>query len=181
MGEKEEQNSNSGKEPSSGKKQASNIKPLSTNKLIVAGVICVMAYVVIMFLGVARAQLSEIPLIGDFLTLPGFESPMFLVMPFFAFFALFFLIDWVRNGFELKLSFGMLCLIVLVIFVLLSLAAYYVALYWYISNFALLQGIEMNPDQVDLWGKLTNSAFMLFIWGGMFGVLGRYLVEKINL
>ena len=181
MEEKEGQNSNSGQEPSQAQNQASDAKPLSTNKIIVAAVICIAAYAVIMFLGIARAQLSGIPFIGNFLSLPGFESPMFLVMPFFAFFALFFLIDWTRKGFELKLSFGMLCIAIFVIFVMLSLAAYYVALYWYISNFALLQGIEMNPDMVDFWGKLTNSAFMLFIWGGMFGILARYVVEKINL
>ena len=120
-------------------------------------------------------------LIGGFLSPLGFESPMFIVMPFFAFFALFFLIDWIRKGFESKLSFGMLCFAVFVIFVVCSLAAYYVALYWYISNLASLQGLEMTLEMVDFWGKLTNSAFLLFIWGGMFGIIARYVVEKINL
>jgi len=175
MNEKEEQNSEQEKKP------AEKQKPLSTNKIIVAGVICIIAYMVILFLSVARAQLLEIPLIGRFLSPLGFGSPMFIVMPFFAFFALFFLIDWIRKGFESKLSFGMLCLAVFVIFVACSLAAYYVALYWYISNFASLQGIEMTPEMVDFWGKLTNSAFLLFIWGGMFGIIARYVVEKINL
>ena len=175
MEEKEEHNSK--QEQKSAEKQ----KPLSTNKFIVASVICIMAYAIIMLLGVVKPQLSGIPFIGSFLSLPAFESPMFWVMPFFAFFAVFFLIDWIRKGFELKLSFEMLCFAVFVIFVALSLAAYYVALYWYISNFALLQGIAMTPQMVDFWGKLTNSAFMLFIWGGMFGIIARYIVEKINL
>ena len=187
MEKKEEHNSEQEQKPSEGQKPSEEQKvdkeqkPLSTNKLIVAGVICIVAYVVILLLSAARAQLLGIPFIGAFFAPLGFESPMFWVMPFFAFFALFFLIDWIKKGFESKLSFAMLCLAVFAIFVACSLAAYYVALYWYISNFASLQGIEMTPDMVDFWGKLSNSAFLLFIWGGMFGLLARYIVEKINL
>ena len=181
MEEKEEHNQKQEQKPAEVQKATEKQKPLSTNKLIVAGVICVIAYVVILLLSVARAQFLEIPFIGSFFAPLGFESPMFWVMPFFAFFALFFLIDWIRKGFESKLSFGMLCLAVFAIFVATSLAAYYVALYWYISNFASLQGVAMTPEMVDFWGKLSNSAFLLFIWGGMFGIIARYVVEKINL
>jgi len=154
-------------------------KPLSTNKLIVAGFACFLAYVVLFALNAARIQFGVFPEFFPIFAVPLIlESPMFSVMPFFAFFAVFFLVDWINKEFKTGLA---LHPIFLAVFFALSMAAYYVALYWYIANFASLQNIPMSLEMVNFWAKLNNSAFMLFIWGGMFGWIARYAVERVNL
>ncbi len=169
---------------------------LSTNKLVIAGFICLIAYALLFALSAANASITATisflasisPLISPvtsffriFSVISPLDSPMFFIMPLFAFFTLFFMIDWIKQGFELKLPFGWICLAIFAVFFALSLSAYYVALYWYLSNFAQLGGVALTPDMVDFWGKLTNSAFLLFIWGGIFGIIARYAVEKINI
>ncbi len=154
-------------------------KGLSTNKLVVAGFACLMSYAVLFALNAARSQIGGFPEFFPIFTVPSIlESPMFLVMPFFAFFAVFFLLDWANE--EFKTGFALSPFFAIVFFAV-SLAAYYIALYWYMANFASLQNIPMSLEMVDFWGKLNNSAFMLFVWGGLFGWIARYSVEKINL
>lgn len=155
------------------------VESLSTNKLVVAGFVCLMSYAVLFALNAARSQIGGFPEFFPIFTVPSIlESPMFLVMPFFAFFAVFFLVDWINREFKTRLA---LHPIFLAIFFAISMAAYYIALYWYVANFASLQNIPMTLEMVDFWGKLNNSAFILFIWGGLFGWIARYAVEKINL
>ncbi len=166
-------------------------KTISSNKLIIAVFLCGLSYVVLYALSVSSgiindllATISEWPLtwayswILEMLAIPKFQSPMFLVMPVFAFFAIFFLVDWVNKEFKTKLG---LYPVFPALFLVVSTVAFYVALYWYVSNFASLQSLEMSPDLVDFWGKLHANAFMLFIWGGLFGWIARYVVEKLDL
>jgi len=106
------------------------------------------------------------------------DSPMFLAMPFVGFFAIFMLVDWVNKYFDTKLASHP---VFPAIFMVVGLAAYYTALYWYFSNFALLQGFEMSPEAIDFWGKFHGSAFMVFLWGGVFGWIARFVVERLDL
>ena len=151
---------------------------ISTNKLIIAGFALIITYAILFAISAASATISGIPIIAELLTLPGFSSPMFFVMPFFSFLAIFLIVDWVNENFETKLALNP---IFLAIYFVLTLGAYYVALYWYIANFATLSNVEMTLEQVDFWPKLHGSAFMLFLWGGVFGWIARYAVEKIKL
>jgi len=111
---------------------------------------------------------------------PTFESPMFLAMPFFGFFAVFFLIDWINSSFKTKMASSPAFPVV---FLFLSLGAYFVALYWYLANFASLQGVPLSLDMVtpEFWSRLHGSAFIFFIWSGLFGWGARIAVEKIKL
>lgn len=151
---------------------------LSSNKLIVAGFLCVMFYAVLFALQAASDLLAGIPVLGLVLVVPVFESPMYWAMPFFGFFAVFLLVDWINDSFKTRLG---LSPVFPIAFFFLALFAYYVSLYWYISNFASLQGVEMSLELVDFWGKLRISAYKLFLWSGVFGWAARYAVEKINL
>ena len=151
---------------------------MSTNKLIIAGFTLVITYAILFALSAAYPTISGIPIIGLFLSIPGFSSPMFFTMPFFGFFALFLLVDWANEYFETKAAMSPLFP---VLFFVLSLCAYYVALYWYVANFVALNNAEMSLDYVDFWPKLHGSAFMLFLWAGVFGWIARFAVEKIKL
>jgi hypothetical protein len=162
--------------------KALEAKALSTNKLIIACFACLVSFAVLFALSAAKAPISAATQFFPILALPSpLESPMFLLMPLFAFFALFFIAGQARQSIEAKIPFGWLCLGVAAIFVVLALSAFYVALYWYVASYAQLGGVEMTPDLVDFWGRLTNNAFLLFLWGGIFGIISRYAVEKINI
>jgi len=164
---------------------------LSSNKLVVATFLCGMFYAVLFALHAAEGILDSMlasSLEFEFgwlynwvfrlLLVPGFESPMYWAMPFFGFFAVFMLVDWVNGYFSTKLA---LSPVFPLAFFLLALSAYYVSLYWYVANFASLQGIEMSLDLVDFWGRLRISSYMLFLWSGVFGWIARYVVEKIKI
>jgi len=165
---------------------------LSTNQYVIAAFICLVSYGIMFFLNAARNPLGQFVAdankwelawiytwIPNLLIVPSLlESPMFLVMPFVGFAAIFLLVDWANKNFETKFALSPLFLL---LFFVLALVAYYVALYWYMSNFALLEGIPMGPELVDFWGRLHISAFLLFFWGGVFGWIARFAVEKIDL
>jgi len=165
-------------------------KQLSSSSIVISAFICLLSYFALYAMYLARASIGSTigyfqTLIGvklDFLlilTIPSLiESPMFLAMPAITFFLMFFLIDWANDYFETRQALHPLFP---VLFLLLSVAAYFVALYWYLKNAYDLQGTEFAFDQMDLWGHLGNSAFMLFIWGGIFGWIARYAVEKIKI
>jgi quinol-cytochrome oxidoreductase complex cytochrome b subunit len=153
-------------------------KKLSMNQVIIAAFILGLTYGILFALQAARAIVAEWPIIGPYLSIPAFESPMFFAMPFFAFFAVFFLVDWVNKSSKRKIA---LTPIFPVVFFILALAAYHVALYWYIANFAALQGTELILGEIDFAGRLAGSAYMPFIWGGVFGWIARFAVEKLKI
>jgi len=150
---------------------------VSTNQFVIAVFVLIITYGLLFALNAAHSMVSEIPYLGLIFTIPAFSSPMFFAMPFFSFFAMFFLVDWVNKQFETKN--GLSPLFPVVYFVL-ALFAYYVALYWYMANFAMLGNVEMTLEMVEFWPKLHGSAFMPFLWGGVFGWIARYAVEKIK-
>lgn len=150
---------------------------LSANQIVISVFILALTYGVLIGLQAARAIVSEIPLVGQFLSIPGFESPMFWAMPFFAFFAVFFLSDWVKANSKNRLAF----LAFPVVFFIAAVLAYDVALYWYLANIVSLQGQELVLGEIDFAARLANSAFMPFIWGGVFGWIARFAVEKLKI
>ena len=171
-----------------GKKQ----EKLSTNKLVIAGVLSILSLIILFALNSSGTIITnllivvrELPLswafgwILEFMVVPRLlQSPMFYALPFFGFFALFFIVDWVNKEFDTKLALNPAFP---ALFFFISLAAYYLALYWYVSNFVELQGLQMSLDMVGFWGKLQASAFILFVWGGLFGWIARYVVERLNI
>jgi len=151
---------------------------LSTNQVIISVFMLGLTYGVLFALQAARDIVADLPFAGPLLSIPGFESPMFFAMPFFAFFAVFFLVDWVNKSSKIKVG---LTPIFPVAFFIASLAAYHVALYWYFANFAALQGTELVLEDIDFAGRLAGSAFMSFIWGGIFGWIARFAVAKLKI
>jgi len=153
---------------------------LSQNQYVIAVVLFVFSYFLLYLIGVAKNVITNIPVIELVLTLPDlFQSPMFyLAMPVFGFWAVFFLVDWINDQFETNLG---LSPALPIVFFFLALFAYYVALYWYTANFASLSGVELTLDQVDFKGKLQSSAYLFFLWAGVFGWISRYAVAKIKL
>ena len=149
-------------------------KKLSTNQIIIAAFILGLTYFILFAMQAARPILSEFPFVGALLSIPAFDSPMFFAMPFFAFFAVFFISDWVNKTSKSKILF----LAFPVVFFVLALAAYNVALYWYMANFAQLQGTELVLEDIDFAGRLAGSAFMPFIWSGVFGWIARFALEN---
>ncbi len=139
--------------------------------------------------------------------LPNAASPMFFAMPIVSFFFVFLLADWINSYFKTSLALHPLFVL---LYFFLGFAAFLVALFWYNSNYALLGNqklivclsdnlggafgtcsdlinsiIEAGKINeyivVDYWQKLHGNAFMLFIWGGTFGWITRYAVEKLKL
>jgi hypothetical protein len=151
---------------------------MTTGKIVIVGFLCILTFVILAVLNAANPVLSEIPVLGLFLTLPRFESPMFIAMPLFGFFGVFFLVDYLNRSFDTELA--MTPLLPLTFFGL-GLLAYFVALYWYMANFAALNRFELTLDILNFWPKLHTSSFFLFIWAGVFGWIARFAVEKIKL
>lgn len=167
---------------------------LSSNQYVILVFLCGLSYGILIALNAAQAsvnafvsELAEAPLAGAYIwifqlfSIPGFQSPMFWIMPLLGFFGMALAIGWVNKNIKAGLSETLNQVILLAAFVLLALLAYYVALYWYIANFALLQGVEMTPEIVNFWGRLQGSAYMLFFWGGVFGWVMRFAVERLKI
>ncbi len=154
------------------------LEKMTTGKIVIVGFLCILTFVILAVLNAANPVLSEIPLLGLILTLPRFESPMFFAMPLVGFFAVFFLVDYVNKSFKTELGFSPLFPLG---FFAVSLVAYFVALYWYMANFAALNRFELTLDILNFWPKLHTSAFFLFAWAGAFGWIARFAVEKIKL
>ncbi len=156
------------------------VEQFSNNQWIVVAFLFFLSFGLLIAMGAARSVLSSIPFVGLVLNIPTpvpwETSPMFFVMPIAAFFLLFFLVDWINTHFNTTHAMHPLFP---VLFFALGLIAFYVALFWYNSNFVLLG--DPNALNFDFWEKLRSNAFSLFLWGGVFGWIARYAVEKIKL
>ncbi|MCX6799140.1 MAG: hypothetical protein NTW59_03530 [Candidatus Diapherotrites archaeon] len=147
------------------------------NKVIIAVFLFALFYFVLYAWSSARDTIGNSLLGGLWVfALPDFISPMYFILPAVAFCIMFLLVDWVNGQFETKLALSPLFP---AIFFFLSLAAFYIALFWYYSNFAQLAG--QKEVVFDFAAQLRQSAFLLFMWGGVFGWVTRFAVEKINL
>ncbi len=180
----------------------------STNQWIVVGFLFVLFFVLLKVLNVLRDAASSIPVLNLFFLIPDpFQSPMFFAMPIVSFFIIFFIIDWANRYFATKHA---LHPAFILLFFFLSFFAFYVALFWYhtdftrdsnvkllicvsdeiggpfgkcsdIANALIKEGTFNQYIFINFWERLHANAFMLFIWGGVFGWITRFAVEKIKL
>lgn len=102
------------------------------------------------------------------------NNPMFWLMPFAGFFFVFIALDYIDKYLEIKFAntvFFPLAFIIACFF------SYWVVLYIYIGNTAQLSG---QPLVFDLWERLRASAFLLFVFSGLFGWLSKIAMDKIT-
>ena len=151
-------------------------KKARINPLVLGALLFIIFYALLyaasVFLQGMAGAFGNIPVIGWFLPFPGWISPMFFVMPLAGYFIIYLLVDWVNEYFKTQQA---LSVVFPVVFFVAAIFAYYIALTWYAAYVAGLTGRQ--PD-FDLWNYLRNSAYYLFVLGGLLGWLARYIVEK---
>ncbi|MFH1240572.1 MAG: hypothetical protein V1672_05145 [Candidatus Diapherotrites archaeon] len=180
-----------------------NSKP---NKNLVLGFLFAISYVFLYILSLMSEQISgiitiieswvsSIPvldlipvLIKSFLPTPAFSSPMYFLLPVVGFFTIYLMIDWINEMFKTETGYKAWLPLVFVIF---SMFAFYIALYWYWCN-AFSMGVA-NPVTCSSAGSqktaeflsgnfpqlLRQSAFSLFILAGTLGWLARFAIKEI--
>ena len=158
-------------------------KPLDSNKYAIAAFLFILSYGALFALGSAQSFFSwatGIPIVEIFLPLPGFTSLMYFLLPIAGFFFIFFLVEWVNKFFKGRQGFSPL---LPALFFILAIIAFYVALFWYIGNYAQLSGRPLTIDEANslFLTRFKSSAYYLLILGGLFGWLSRWLLEKIKL
>ena len=180
----------------------------STNQWIIVGFLFVLFFVLLKVLNVLRDAASSVPVLNLFFVIPDpFQSPMFFVMLVVGFFFVFFAVDWINSNLKTR---WVLHPVFVLLFFFLCLMAFYIALFWYNSNYAVLseqkllvcvsdnicgpfptcvdvmnslikEGTFNEYFFVDFWERFHGSAFMLFMWAGVFGWVTRFAVGKIKL
>jgi len=168
-------------EPAKKKEESTEKKSLSFLQIVIVAAILGFSFLIThLVLIPGKPTISQIPALQLFLIIPEFDSLMFWAMSLFGFFAVFFLVDWVNKEFETKLALNPFFP---VIFFAVAFIAYYIALFWYMSNFATLSGSQLQIEELNelLWGRIHSSAFMPFMWFGVFGWIARYAIERIDL
>lgn len=163
---------------------------MDSTKYILSIVLFAFSYAIIFFIGSAREQIGPavkgipvleqllpLPMVWDIPTNPLWQiSMMHLLLPLIGFWMIFFLVDWMEKFFEEKYAKSIAFPIA---FFLVSLAALYVAVYWMAIESSVLRGL--TEVSFDFWTELQQSAFYLFVIGGLFGWLSRVIVEKIKI
>lgn len=180
-----------------------NSKP---NKTLVLGFLFAISYVFLYVLSLQNDAISgiitiieswvvSIPilnmlpfLIKSFLPVPAFSSPMYFLLPVVGFFTIYLIIDWINEYFKTEAGFKAWLPSV---FIILSMFAFYIALYWYWCN-AFSMGVA-DPVACSSAGSqrtaeylsgnfpqlLRQSAFNLFILAGTLGWLARFAIKEI--
>ena len=157
---------------------------LDANKYVIGIFLFVLSYGALFALGSARNALrpvfANIPVLNVFFPFPEFSSLMYLLMPVAGFFFIFLLVDWLNQYFEKKPGFSPL---LPVVFFVVALAAFYIALFWYIGNYAQLAGRALTIEEANALfaSRLKNSAYYLFVLSGLLGWVSRVALEKIKL
>ena len=153
------------------------LEEFSVNQWIIVAFLFAISFGLLIALNAANQAVRDLPFIGLILNIPSaLNSPMFTALPIVAFFFLFFIVDWINKYFETTQALHPLFV---VLFFGVALFAFYVALFWYMSNFKALG--DENALNFDFWARLQGNAFMLFIWGGTLGWITRFAVEKLKL
>ncbi len=118
------------------------------------------------------------------------NNPMFWLMPFVGFFFVFVLMDYIDGYAKENFSKN---LIFLPVFVVACYVSYAVVIYFYMGNSAQLNGQQLAVDFignaiqpraglaiVNFWERLLSSAFLLFIFSGIFGWVSKIAMERIG-
>lgn len=157
---------------------------LNANKYVIAIFLFVLSYGILFALASANKTIgpmvSELPIANIFLPLPELNSPMYLLMPVAGFFFMFFLVDWANKFFEKKPGFSILLPI---LFLALAMAAFYIALFWYIGNYAQLAERAITIEEINrlFVGRFKASGYYMFVLSGLLGWVSRTALEKIKL
>lgn len=103
------------------------------------------------------------------------NNPMFWLMPFVGFFFVFIAIDYIDRYLGIKFANTVFFPLAFIIACFIS---YWVALYIYFGNTAQLSG--QTAVVFDFWEKLRASAFLLFVFSGLFGWLSKIAMDRIG-
>jgi len=147
------------------------------NKSVALLFLFIISFAVLFALSLGRnaiaGMVGTIPFLNLFLPLPAFDSPMYYLLPIAGFFFTYYIIDWANKYFETMLALSPLFLLLIVI---LSLLAFYIALFWLAAETSRFAG---RPVEFDFWGELRQSAFYLFMLSCVLGWVSRKIIEKI--
>ncbi len=110
----------------------------------------------------------------DFGLIKWGNNPMYLLMPFIGFFFVFIAVDYIDKYLEIKFANTIFFPLAFIIACFIS---YWIVVYWYLGNVA-----QLNNTQVafDLWEKLRNNAFLIFVFSGLFGWVSKFIMDRIG-
>ena len=113
--------------------------------------------------------------IGLITPLEDWNSPMFFLIPFPAFFLMYYAIDWFNEFYETNLANTVFFALG---FVIASFIAYYIVLWWYFGNISQLN--NNTPIPYDFWEFLRYDAFVVFIFFSLAGWLTRLIIRRTD-
>jgi len=165
------------------KEQAAAASPLDANRYVIAAFLFILSFGVLYALGTMHqlfSGVSQLPILELFLPVPQMSSPMYFLMPVAGFFLIFFLVEWVNKFFNSRAGF---LPILPALLLLLSMLAFYIAIFWYIGNYTQLAGRQLSIDEANrlFVGRFKASAYYLFVLAGILGWAARTSLEKIKL
>ena len=112
-------------------------------------------------------------------TLTGLDKldyTLFL-LPLPGFFFIYLLIPWIRE----ELGFGDFFVYIFpIIFAVASFFAFYVAVFYYFGNQALLAGVDISLFNIDYFDQFIKSSFIYFVLAGIGGWGARVLIENFD-
>ncbi|MBI4210532.1 MAG: hypothetical protein HY544_03440 [Candidatus Diapherotrites archaeon] len=121
------------------------------------------------------------------------DYELFLV-PVFGFFAIYYLVPWLKQG----LGFGDVFISIFpIVFTLFSYIAFTLSVFWYYASqiYLAYQGIgfpaeakcflflcfDVSPFKLDYWQIFANSHFFYFVLAGLLGWLSWLVLEHLEL
>jgi hypothetical protein len=140
----------------------------NTLKLLV---LFLVSYVSLYFLGVFT-PLHDWGFTFDF----GRLDYMYFLLPITGFFLMYYTIPFLNNFFgdntATKWFFP-------IIFFIVSLIAFFTALYFYFANIVSLSNANVNPVELfDFWQQLFDSAFFVFVLSAILGWISFMIIHK---
>ena len=145
------------------------------NPLILAALLFIIFYWIMYMLSALMKDskaFDNIPILNLILPFPSWISPTYYILPAIGFFFIYMIVDWVNDYFKTGQA---LSPVFPVLFFVIALFAHYIAVSWFSSYIESVTG--QNPN-FDIWSMLKSSAYYLFVIGGIFGWISRYIVEK---
>ncbi|MDD5148198.1 MAG: hypothetical protein PHH08_01910 [Candidatus ainarchaeum sp.] len=165
-------------------------------KAVLAVIFFVFCYAMLFFIGSAASQISNavsgIPVVNLLLPIPpvwdppgnpiGQISMMNLLLPALGFVIIFLGTDWLEKFFETKHA---KTIVFPVVFIIFCLGAFFIANYWMAMESANLNHVALSQVIPDFWsyfwGSLRESAFYLFLLGGLLGWISKAIIDRIKL
>tara|TARA_Y100000310_G_C20689243_1_gene821132 strand:+ start:1249 stop:1731 length:483 start_codon:yes stop_codon:yes gene_type:complete len=99
------------------------------------------------------------------------------LLPFPGFFFIYMLIPWMRE----ELGFGDVFVYIFpIVFAAGSFFAFYVAIFYFFGNQALLSGVDISAFNIDYFDQFIKSSFIYFVLAGVGGWGARVLIENFD-